>query len=55
MAPVKAGKRVRGRVSLRSAERTNEKTVKVMFSTVIEIEGEEKPACIAESIALYLN
>ena len=55
MAPVKAGKRVRGRVSLRSAERTNEKTVKVMFSTIIEIEGEEKPACIADSIALYLN
>jgi hypothetical protein len=26
-----------------------------MFSTIIEIEGEEKPACIAESIALYLN
>lgn len=55
MAPVKAGKKVRGRVSLRSAERTNEKTVKVMFSTIIEIEGEKKPACIAESIALYLN
>ena len=55
MAPVKAGKRVRGRVSLRSAERTNETTVKVLYSTVVEIEGEEKPACVAESIALYLN
>ncbi len=55
MAPVIVGKRVRGRISLRSAERSNEKTVKVMFQTVIEIEGEQKPACVAESIALYIN
>lgn len=55
MAPVKAGKRVRGRVRLSSAERTNEKTVKVMYSTTVEIEGEDKPACVADSIALYLN
>ncbi len=55
MAPVKAGKRVRGRVSLRSAERTNETTVKVMYQTTVEIEDEDKPACVAESIALYLD
>ena len=55
MAPVKAGKRVRGKVSLRNAERINDTTVKVLYSTVVEIEGEEKPACVAESIALYLN
>ena len=55
MAPVKAGQRVRGRVSLRSAERTNPGTVKVTFRTTVEIEGEEKPACIADSIALYLD
>ena len=55
MAPVKAGKRIRGKISLRSAERTNETTVKVMYRTIVEIEGEDKPACVAESIALYLN
>ena len=55
MAPVKAGKRVRGKVSLRNAERINDTTVKVLYSTVVEIEGEKKPACVAESIALYLN
>ncbi|MBH67974.1 MAG: hypothetical protein CMM58_06450 [Rhodospirillaceae bacterium] len=55
MSPVKSGARVRGRISLRSAERTNDTTVKVMYTTVVEIEGEEKPACVAESIALYLN
>ena len=55
MAPVKAGKRVRGKVSLRNAERINDTTVKVLYSTVVEIEGEDKPACVAESIALYLN
>ena len=55
MAPVKAGKRVRGKVSLRNAERINDTTVKVLYSTVVEIEGEEKPACVADSIALYLN
>ena len=55
MAPVKAGKRVRGRISLKNAERTNDTTVKVMYRTTVEIEGEGKPACVAESIALYLN
>jgi len=55
MSPVKAGRRIRGRINLRSAERTNEKTVKVMYSTTVEIEGEDKPACVADTIALYLN
>ena len=50
MAPVKAGKRVRGKVSLRNAERINDTTVKVLYSTVVEIEGEDKPACVAESL-----
>lgn len=55
MSPVKAGARIRGRVRLAAAERTNEKTVKVTYSTTVEIEGENKPACVAETIALYLN
>lgn len=55
MSPVKAGRRIRGRIRLRSAERTSEKTVKVMYSTTVEIEGEGKPACVADTIALYLN
>ena len=55
MSPVKAGRRIRGRIRLHSAERTSEKTVKVMYSTTVEIEGEDKPACVADTIALYLN
>ena len=37
MAPVKAGKRVRGKVSLRNAERINDTTVKVLYLSLIHI------------------
>ena len=55
MSPVKAGARIRGRVRLKSADRIDGKTVKVCYSTTVEIEGEAKPACVADTIALYLN
>lgn len=55
MSPVKAGARIRGRIRLRSADRLDDRTVKVGYSTTVEIEGESKPACVAETIALYLN
>ena len=55
MAPVKAGKRVRGKVSLRNAERINDTTVKVLYSTVDQIDGEENQASDAESNAHKLN
>lgn len=52
MAPVKSGKRVRGRFTLRDVE---ERSAGVYQSTVdvsVEIEGEDKPALAAEWILL---
>jgi acyl dehydratase len=52
MAPVKSGKRIRGRIKLADV---TERSAGVLQSTVevsVEIEGEEKPALIAEWVTL---
>jgi acyl dehydratase len=51
-APVPVGSRVRA--TSRIAEATPmEGAVQVVFATVIEIEGSEKPGCVVESVARY--
>jgi acyl dehydratase len=50
IAPVKAGKRVRGRLHLRSAEEKRPRQWKFIHDVTVEIEGEEKPALTAEWI-----
>ena len=51
--PVRVGSRVRARVSV--AEVTDIPTGKQMLlSYVIEIEGQDKPACVAETVVLLL-
>src|SRR5215831_21113212 len=52
IAPVKAGARVRNRVVLLSAERKPQGRVLLALQNTIEIEGESRPALIAESLAL---
>ena len=54
IAPVPVGARIRGHVALRSVERRDLQTLQIGLSVTIEIEGSEKPACIAESIVRYL-
>ena len=54
IAPVPVGARIRGHVALRSVERRDAQTLKIGLSVTVEIEGSEKPACIAESIVRYL-
>jgi acyl dehydratase len=51
LAPVKAGARVRLRVVLINVQRKGDGVVKKTSNT-LEIEGSEKPALIAESLAL---
>jgi acyl dehydratase len=48
-APVKAGARIRARSTLLDFE-VLPKGVQIIYLLTIEIEGEEKPACIAESV-----
>jgi acyl dehydratase len=53
LAPVPAGSRLRGRVTVALAEDVPPDGLRVNYRLVIEIEGGTKPACIAELIALH--
>lgn len=48
-APVKPGRRIRARSTLLSFKELAS-GVEIIYQLTIEIEGEEKPACIAESV-----
>jgi len=47
--PVVVGSRLRARTVLLNAERAGE-AVEIVYRITVEIEGEEKPACVAESV-----
>lgn len=51
-APVPAGKKVRPRLSLLAVENVRG-GVRTNWGVTIEVEGSEKPACIAETISLH--
>ena len=52
IAPVRAGKRVRGRIFLKSAEEKKPRQWEFHHEVTVEIEGEDKPALIAEWIGV---
>ena len=49
---VPVGARVRGVQTIRTVERTAPGAARVVNGFVIEIEGESKPACVAETVTL---
>ena len=51
-APVPAGSRIRGRGEVVSAEQIGE-GVQVVVRVTVEIEGGDKPACVAETISRF--
>jgi acyl dehydratase len=53
-APLPVGKRVRMRARLDSAEEVKG-GVQAIFTLTFEVEGQEKPACVAEAIYRYLE
>ena len=53
LAPVPAGSRLRGRITVAEAEDVPPDGLRVSYHLVIEIEGGKKPACVAELIALH--
>lgn len=55
IAPVKAGSRVRNRVVLVSVDDKTPGRALVKLQNTIEIEGEAKPALIAESLAMLMS
>lgn len=55
ISPVPAGGRIRARVALTAVESQGDGRYKAKFSTTIELEGSERPACVAETIVLLLT
>jgi acyl dehydratase len=55
ITPVRAGARVRSRIVLREVERKAKGRVIVKTSNELQIEGEDKPALIAETLALLVT
>ena len=54
LAPVRSGKRVRGRFTLDSVEEKGPGQILLRHSVTVEIEGEDKPALSAVWLALIL-
>jgi acyl dehydratase len=53
LSPVPAGLRIRGRTGIAEAEDVPPDGLRVSYRVVIEIEGGQRPACVAELIALH--
>lgn len=49
-SPVPVGKRIRSRHKLLAVEKIGEHAVQTTYEVTIEVEGSEKPACIAETL-----
>ncbi|WP_097459867.1 MaoC family dehydratase [Mangrovitalea sediminis] len=54
-APVPSGANIRTRVTLTAVEPQGDQGVRATFETHIEIEGQDRPACIAEHLAVFLK
>ena len=52
-APVPAGSRLRGRIRLIAAEPLAGGGVRATLETTVEIEGADRPACVAETLAVH--
>ncbi|MGH8455476.1 MAG: MaoC family dehydratase [Stenotrophobium sp.] len=50
---VKVGSRLRGRGELIAAEKTKDGGVQATIRVTVEIEGSERPACVADTISRY--
>jgi acyl dehydratase len=52
-APVPSGSLLRGRIRLIAAEPMAGGAVRAMLHTTVEIQGSERPACVAETMAIH--
>ncbi|WP_405136525.1 MaoC family dehydratase [Nocardia sp. NBC_01388] len=51
--PVRAGSRIRARTTMVQFDRLDEKSIQLTTRTAIEVEGEPKPACVADLVSRY--
>ena len=53
VSPVPAGSNIRARIALQSVKDVPPDAVEVIFKATVELQGAEKPCCVAEWIARY--
>lgn len=53
LSPVPAGSRIRGRISIAEVDDVPPDGLRVNYHLIIEIEGGQRPACVADLIALH--
>ncbi len=49
--PVRVGKRIRLRATLLDVQEIGDQAVQMTYQQTVEVEGEEKPACVAETLS----
>lgn len=52
--PVPVGSRIRDRVTLKNVEEKSPERILFTYSHTIEIEGQDKPACVAENLGMMV-
>jgi acyl dehydratase len=52
-APVPVGKQIRAKVSVKAVKDLGQGNQEVEFTATVEVEGSEKPACVAEVVYRY--
>ena len=55
LEPVRAGKRVRAHLSITEVDRKDDNRFRIKQSVSVEIEGEDKPALVAEWLAMMIT
>jgi acyl dehydratase len=53
VAPVRVGSRIRGVGQIVSAELAKQEAIQAVIRVTVEIEGEERPACVVDTISRF--
>ncbi|WP_165856415.1 MaoC family dehydratase [Marinobacter sp. JSM 1782161] len=54
-AAVKSGSAIRTAITLKDLSAVDEQRVLATYNTEVQIEGEDKPACVAENLVMYVR
>jgi acyl dehydratase len=52
-APVRVGRRIRARATIVSLDKLSDEAVHLVTRVTIEVEGSDKPACVADMVSRY--
>ncbi|WP_279625885.1 MaoC/PaaZ C-terminal domain-containing protein [Marinobacter algicola] len=53
-AAVKSGADIRSKMELLDVSRVDDHRTQAIYRTTVEIRGEDKPACVAENLVMYV-